>query len=187
MLFRSRPDYQLANLEVKRSDKTISYEKAQRIPDVTVSASYDRAGGVWNNFIGFGVSMDIPFLNRNQGNIKKAQIEKRQKEVIKQNLQLSIQHEVIEAYENYCLYYHFYQKTNDNPIIKELDSMQKIYTKNLLNKNISMLEFIDFLDTYKSNKQAWLTAKLNVLNQLEELHYIIGNDLNPSNKNENNN
>lgn len=183
----SRPDYKLVDLEIERSNKTIKYEKAMRVPDVTVSTSYDRAGGVWNNFIGFGVSMDIPLLNRNQGNIKKAQIEKHQKEIIKQNLQLSIEHEVIEAYDNYCLFYNFYKKTKDNPIIEELDTMQKIYTKNLLDKNISMLEFIDFLDTYKSNKQAWFTAKLNVSNQLEELRYIIGNDLNQSDKNENNN
>src|SRR5690606_20060558 len=38
----NRPDYQLALLEEEYSNKLLSYEKAQRIPDLTFGINYDR-------------------------------------------------------------------------------------------------------------------------------------------------
>lgn len=66
----NRTDIKKNKLKTQYFEKSLTYEKSQRIPDITISAAYDRFGGVWKDFIGFGVSFDIPFLNRNQGAIK---------------------------------------------------------------------------------------------------------------------
>ncbi|MFX5998858.1 TolC family protein, partial [Acinetobacter baumannii] len=42
------------------------------IPDVTAIASYDKQGSYAQHFNSIGFSMDLPFFNRNQGNIKSA-------------------------------------------------------------------------------------------------------------------
>ena len=55
--------------------------------------------------------------------------------------------------------------------------MLNVYTKNLLNKNISMLEFIDFMDSYKTNKETLLSARKKVNTQFEELQYTVGSDI----------
>jgi cobalt-zinc-cadmium efflux system outer membrane protein len=55
--------------------------------------------------------------------------------------------------------------------------MLDIYTRNLLKKNISMLEFIDFMDTYKSTKQMVLTAQKQVGVLFEELECAVGTTL----------
>lgn len=174
----SRPDIKLSKLQTKYFEKSLAYEKAQRIPDITFSATYDRRGGVWNDFIGFGVSMDLPFLNRNQGGIKAAKLS-REQSLYQEKQQINeVQHEAVEAYTNYSQAYKFYQKVNNNALLSELDNMLETYTKNLLKKNISMVEFIDFMEAYKSNKQTLLMARKQMKTQFEELQYIVGTEIN---------
>lgn len=172
-----RPDVKASRLQTQYHERSLDYEKAQRIPDLTVSANYDRAGGVWENFIGFGVSFEIPFLNRNQGNIKAARINRDQSIHLAELQQNQAQHEVAEAYGNYALAYRFYKRVRENSLLSELDGMLSVYTKNLLNKNISMLEYIDFMDSYKTNKETLLSARKKANIQFEELQYTVGSEI----------
>lgn len=172
-----RPDLQIFKLQTHYFEKSLAYEKAQRVPDITLSAGYDRYGGVWRNFVGFGISIDIPLLNRNQGNIKAARIGREQSQYLVQQQQQLVQHEITEAFNNYALTYKFYKKMNENALLGELDSMLDVYARNLLNRNISMVEYMDFMDTYKNNKNTLLTTRKNVSNQYEELQFTVGTDL----------
>lgn len=173
----NRADIQKSKLQTKYFEKSLSYEKSQRIPDITLSANYDRSGGVWKDFVGFGVSFDIPFFNRNQGAIKAARISLNQSQYMEKQQLNQAQNEVVEAYTNYLQAHDFYQRISNNELLAELDSMLEIYTKNLLNKNVSMLEYIDFMDAYKSNKQTVLTAQKKMQIQFEELQYTIGTEI----------
>lgn len=174
----NRSEIKLQKLQTQYFDKSVAYEKSLRVPDITFNANYDRYGGVWQNFIGFGVSIDLPFVNRNQGGIKAAQLG-REQSLYEEKQQINqVQNEAVEAYRNYTQAYNFYQKVNANDLLPELDNMLSVYTKNLLNKNISMLEYIDFMETYKDNKQTMLSAEKRMHIQFEELQYIVGKDIN---------
>ncbi|MFV0418798.1 MAG: TolC family protein [Dysgonomonas sp.] len=173
----NRTDIKKNKLQTQYFEKSLSYEKSQRIPDITLSASYDRYGGVWKDFIGFGISFDLPVLNRNQGAIKAARLNRGQSLYIEKQQINQIQHEVVEAYANYSQAYDFYQKISNNELLTELDDMLEIYTKNLLNKNISMIEYIDFMDAYRNDKQTVLTAEKKMQIQFEELQYTMGTEI----------
>ncbi|WP_296940093.1 TolC family protein [uncultured Dysgonomonas sp.] len=173
----SRPDMKLHNLQTQYHEKSLAYEKSLRVPDLTISANYDRYGGVWKDFIGFGVSIDLPLFNRNQGNIRAARISRDQSLYLARQQQNIIQHEVAASYNNYVYTYAFYKKINDDSLLPELDNMLDTYTKNLQNRNISMLEYIDFMDAYRANKQTVLTAKKKVSMQFEELQYTVGTEI----------
>jgi len=172
-----RPDMKMYKLQTQLHQKSLDYEKSLRIPDLTISAAYDRYGGVWKDFIGLGVSIDLPFFNRNQGNIKAAKLNIEQSRYIEQQQQNTIRHEIVAAYNNYIYAYNFYKKINDDSLLPELDSMLEAYTKNLINRNISMLEYIDFMDAYRTNKQTILNARKKVNMQFEELQYTVGTDI----------
>ena len=173
----SRPDVKRSDLQTQYFKKTLSYEKAMRAPDITLNAAYNRYGGEWKNFVGFGLSFDLPLLNRNQGNIRAAKIGIDQSNYLFQQHKNSVQHEVVEAYQNYTQAYDFYQKISQNELLSELDQMLDSYTKNLLNRNVSMLEYLDFLNAYKMNKQTLLTSYKNVTAFWDELQYIIGREI----------
>lgn len=173
-----RPDIKREQQQTLFYEKSLIYEKSQRIPDITLSASYDQYGGVWKDFIGFGISFDLPFLNRNQGNIKAAKINIEQNKLIALQLQNIAEHEITEAFYNYSRTYKFYEEIENNDLLTELDEMLGIYTKNFLNRNISMLEYLDFMESYKSNKQIVLLSRKNMYNSFVEFQYAVGTEIN---------
>jgi cobalt-zinc-cadmium efflux system outer membrane protein len=152
-------------------------EIAQRVPDITLNASYDRYAGIWKNYVSFGLSFDLPVFNRNQGNIKVAAFGLEQSKYLEQQIQNEVFNEIAEAYGNYEQSLKFYRKISDNELLSELDKMLDVYARNLLNRNISMLEFIDFMESYQKSKQIFLETQKSVNNSFEELQYVIGTDI----------
>lgn len=176
-MVNNRPDLRKSLLQIEMSEKFISLEKANRIPDLNLSVAYDRRGGVWRDYVGFGLSFDIPLWDRNQNVIKIAKFERDQSVIENKQNVLSAQNEVIEAYKNYELAYYLLKDMSDENILEELENMYSAYEKNLLKKNVSMLEFIDFTETYLSNKELYLEAKKNKQIAFETLQNAVGIEL----------
>ncbi|MCL2329218.1 MAG: TolC family protein [Bacteroidetes bacterium] len=174
---KSRPDMKQLELQTQFYQRSLDYEKSQRAPDITMIANYDRYSGAWKNFISFGVSVDLPVFNRNQGNIRTAKLHIEQSLYVVQQQQNVIRHEVVAAYNNYVNAYNLYQEIEDDELFSELETMLEIYAKNLTNRNINMIEYIDFMNTYRTSNQIMLTTKMNVQTLFEELQYTIGADI----------
>jgi len=177
LAMENRPDLKLQKLQTDLSAKTLRLEKAQRVPDITFSANYDRYAGLWKDYIGFGMSFDLPVFNRNQGNIKIARLSIEQSQYLEQQVQNEIFNEIAEAYNNYEQSLKFYRKMLGNELFTELAQMMDVYAKNLLSRNISLLEFLDFMDSYQTSEQIFLDTQKSVRNSFEELQYTIGTDI----------
>ena len=172
----SRPDLKETMFQKEYFEKSLRYERAQRTPNVALSVAYDRAGGVGRNFTGFGVSMDLPFFDRNQGNIRAAQISIQQNQMLVAQKQLEIRNEVVHAMQNYTLAYDFNRQIS-NEFISELDEMLESYYRNFINRNIGIVEFLDFFEAYRENRRTALEAQKEVKISFEELQYAVGTNL----------
>jgi len=170
---QNRPDYKVSLLEEEYGNKLLAYEKAQRVPDLTFGANYDRNGNTMLDFVGFGVSFDLPIFNRNKGNIKKAQIRIENAKIQKQQTELSIENEVVLAWKSLEKAIGFLDKIEPN-YEQELDTILENYTKNFAKKNVSMLEYFDFMDAYLENKKILLEARKDMNQKAEELDYSMG-------------
>lgn len=87
------------NMQISAAEKAVTLEKAQRIPDVVVTAGYMQSNGSGNGLV-LGFQMPIPIFDHNSGNINRAklllcQIYERQRE----NL-LESKIELEESYED---------------------------------------------------------------------------------------
>jgi cobalt-zinc-cadmium efflux system outer membrane protein len=173
----SRPEFLLADLEVKYSEKLLRFEKSQRAPDISLSFNYDRYGGEWKNFIGIGIGIDIPVFDRNQGGVRMARLGIEQANYKAEYEKNMIQQEIIEFYNNYKISYDFYRRLADDNFFEDLENMLEVYSRNLLNRNISMLEYIDFMDSYRATKRAILTARKNLDTSFSELQYSVNNQI----------
>ena len=70
-----RPDVLAAQMDLRAAAENLKLQKAERIPDPTVSLQYEHnppGGGPPTDTIGFGVSFPLPIWNLNQGNIDAA-------------------------------------------------------------------------------------------------------------------
>ena len=173
----NRPDLQFAKLTQQYRDNKYAYEKALRTPDITLQASYDRGGNIMNNFFGVGFAIDLPFFNRNQGNIKAAKYAIEQSTLIKEQTFNSAQAEIVQAYSNFTNARQLFESI-DTDYDKDLDMILESHLKNFSDRNISLLVYLDYVEAYIKNKEIILTSKKQLNERLEELRYASGQELN---------
>src|SRR5690606_4002179 len=147
------------------------------IPDLTFGVNYDRNGSTMLDFVGIGVSFDLPVFNRNKGNITKAKLQIENAKVQKEQTALTIKNEIFLAYKSLQQAIDFV-KNIEPDYENDLDLLLENYTKNFTSKNVSMLEYFDFMDAYLENKKIILEAQKDVNIKAEELNYSLGKDFN---------
>ena len=172
-----RPDVKINLLEAQRSQKELSYEKAMAVPDLAFSVGYDRGGNILQDFIGFGFSIDLPFFDRNKGNIKKAQIAIQQQDFLNQNKILAVREEINKNYYNVQESASFFDDI-DIEYVEGLDQAMEAYTEYFKLQNINIITYMDFLESYIDTKRSILENQLEYLNDLEELKYSTGIEIN---------
>ncbi len=177
-LLNYNPTILKGKAQIEAQQQNLSYERAVRIPNMTLSANYDRFGGVWKDFIGFGVSFSLPVFNRNQANTKAAkQLTKLASfEVEQENIKL--RNKIHTSFLNYQQTLLFLNQLEEEPIIADLDFLLNKYESNILKQNISLIEFIDFMNTYKDTKNILLETQKELFNQYSILEATVGVKLN---------
>src|SRR5690606_25918194 len=171
-----RPGIKIAELENRHYAKLYNYEKSLRVPDLTLMSSYDRGGGIWPSYLGFGVSIDLPLFNKNQGNIKSAEIGLDQTKILEDETRLRVQAEVSKSYTDLLISISHYESI-DLSYEQDLETLLNSYTRNFANRNISLLEYLDFQSAYLENNKIILESQRDIHLHLEELHYTIGKEI----------
>ncbi|WP_158962906.1 TolC family protein [Myroides fluvii] len=172
----NRPDVLLNENLINQAKKQVEIEKAERTPNLTVAVDYDRAGNIMRNFVGLGLSFDLPLFDRNKGNIKEAKLGVQIAELEAKNKQNEIANDIIEALRNYMQAKDLYDQI-DADYETQLDHLLDAYVKNFQKKNVSMIEYLDFVEAYVENKNILLETKKELNEQVENLQFAIGKDI----------
>lgn len=172
----SRSDLKLASLDVASIQKQYAYERALRTPNLTFKSAYDRAGNAMPNFVGFGIGLDLPVFNRNQGNVHYARIGTQRAETLLRQKTLSVENELILAYDNLLHAVQFADRIEPE-YEATLDDLLTAYTKNFASRDISLLEYLDFMQAYLENKKIILESEKDVNERVEELNYAAGTEV----------
>ncbi|MFA7474158.1 MAG: hypothetical protein WCY86_14705, partial [Spirosomataceae bacterium] len=112
----------------------------------------------------------------NQGNIKYAELEKDQAKSRLDHLWVGVENEVVAAYQNLNSTIQFYIQIKPD-YEQELDQLLLAYRQNLLDRNVSLVEYLDFLNAYMQNKSILNETKKSLADKMEELNYSVGADL----------
>lgn len=172
----NRPDIRLAALDINYAEQKVRYEKSMAVPDLQLQMNYDRNGSTMLDFVGFGVSMDLPVFNRNQGNIKKAKLELEQTKVKSSLKARTAETELNQTLKELKNAAGFIQSI-DSDYESSLEELLDSYNKNFSTRTISMLEYLDFLDAYLNNKDFILKANKDLNNNVQKLNYIVGTEV----------
>ena len=169
----NRYDLRYSKAAVDYSDMNLKLQKATAVPDVSLSFNYDKLGSYGNNFMSAGIAFSLPFFNRNQGAIKQAHIAVDQSKVQLQSQQDQIESDVATNYKGALRLEQLYNSFD--PQFKDdfTHLIQEVF-KNYEKRNISMLEFLDFYDSYKTNTLQMNSLQLNRVLSLEQLNYATG-------------
>ncbi len=169
----NRSDLMIAKDNLLLSQQTYTYQKALAIPDLTVGISTDRHGSYVTNFNAVNLNIDIPIFNRNQGNIKNAYIlidyNKTQLEYTQKTLDEQVSRGFQKAVDANFLY-----KGIDPAFASKFDTLAMEMTKNYMKRNVSLLTFLTFYDSYKQNIIQLNNILFNKVNTLENLNFLTG-------------
>jgi cobalt-zinc-cadmium efflux system outer membrane protein len=171
--YANRYDLKLAKSAVDYNNLNLKLQQATAIPDVSLSVNYDKLGAYGQNFVGAGIGFSLPFFNRNQGGIKQARIAIDQSKVQLQSQQNQLESDLATNYKGALRLEKLYNSFD--PAFKtDFDHLIQEVFKNYQKRNISLLEFLDFYDSYKTNTIQLNTLELNRIISLEQLNYITG-------------
>jgi cobalt-zinc-cadmium efflux system outer membrane protein len=171
--YNNRYDLKLAKSTVDYNNMNLQLQKATAIPDFSLSLNYDKYGNYGTNFLGAGIEFNLPFFNRNQGNIKQARIAIDQSQVQLQSQQDKIESAVATDYKGALRLEKLYNSF-DPQFKQDFNHLIQEVVKNYEKRNISLLEFLDFYDSYKTNTLQLNTIELNRVTSLEQLNYDTG-------------
>jgi cobalt-zinc-cadmium efflux system outer membrane protein len=171
--FNNRADLKLTNNTVLLSQQNLAYQKALATPDITLGVQFDKRGSFVENASFFTAAIDLPFFNRNQGNIKAAQFNIEQSKLLASKQKLQVENEVQHAYVNALNTYKALNSIAPN-FTRQFEQLLKEVTLNFEKQNISLLDFTDFYDSYKQNILQLNQVQNEYRQALENLNFTCG-------------
>ncbi|GAB3342449.1 TolC family protein [Larkinella ripae] len=173
---RHRADV-LANQSLARqSELNYNLQKALAVPDLRVGGTYDQAGSYVPNYLGVSVSLDLPLLNRNQGAIKAARSQINYQKQIQNQKTVQVGNEVIAALQKVQEVERTVQSV-ESRFSEQFEQLNQGLFTNFQKRNISLLEFIDLIETYNESTRELNRLKADRISAYEELNYVVGEEL----------
>ncbi|QHS60927.1 TolC family protein [Chitinophaga agri] len=163
---QNRADVVLAKSTIDERTSNARYQQALAVPQPELGVIYNPQNSV--PYIGFYGTIDLPFFNRNQGEIKKAHIQQQQAQQELSATQRQAQTEVVTAYNTWQL-----QKKNMEKYTGILRQSQQILNNvkyAYLRGGTSIIDFLDaqrnWYDTnllYYDSLQAYYQSYIQLL------------------------
>ena len=173
--YAHRTDLLIAQQNTSINKLNYSYQKALAIPDITANISYDQQGSYVKNLSMAGFAIDLPFFNRNQGNIKAAKISIDAANASQKSVVASVEENVSRALQK-AIDQDKLLKDIDPTFSNDLDRLMKEILINYQKRNISILEFLDFYDAYKQNILQINSIQFNRVSAFEDLNFFTANN-----------
>lgn len=172
----NRPDFQLSQINLLSQQHNLAYQKSLVTPDVTVGVEYDHANSYVPNYYGLAISLPLPILNRNKGNINAAKFSIRQAETGIQQIQNQVEQDIAAAYNKWLVSTSIVQSASSE-LGDQYDKLMQNMISSYKQRQVSLVEFIDFFDAYKDSHLKQLQQQANLRNAAAELNYTTGTSI----------
>ena len=172
----SRPDYLQQQKNIEINELNIKYQKSLAIPDLTLGLAYAQRGGAFDNQKNVTLGIPLPLWNKNKGNIQVAKALLEQSKVEKQAFDLQLQTEIASNWNKWNESRKNYQLLNPK-INADFEMVYKGILENFQKRNISLLEFTDFMESYNQAAIQMNELKKKLVLSGEEFNSTINKDL----------
>ncbi|OIR00172.1 cobalt-zinc-cadmium resistance protein CzcC precursor [mine drainage metagenome] len=171
--YKSRTDLQIAKANTNLSKLSYNYQKALATPDLTTSLAWDKQGSYARNLFSAGVAIDLPVFNRNQGNIKSAKSMIDYNAASQKSTEATVEEQIARALQKTFDNDKLYQNI-DPKFTKDFDRLLNEVLINYQKRNIGLLDFLDFYDSYKQNILQINAIRYNRVQSFEDLNFYTG-------------
>ncbi len=174
--YANRYDLKLAENNILYNKQNYSLQKAMARPDITLGAEFDKRGSFVDNASFLTLGIGLPFFNRNQGNIKAAKISIDQSKTQLEQQRQTLENDVQKAYMKLLNTDKMLLSIDPN-FRDQFESLLQGITENFQKKNISLVEFTDFNESYKTSILQLNQLQDQRMQAVEALYFAIGKTL----------
>lgn len=176
MAWEHRPDVKYAENLLQQEEVYLSLQKANAVPDIRIGGIYDQAGSISPRYTGLTLAMDLPLWNRNQGNIKMAGHRIESQRFMLKERQLEVQNQINAALEKLQEIESLLQTMEKN-FSQQFERLIEGVHENFRKQNITLVEFVDLIETYHESVNELNRLKYERANAYEELNFYVGTEL----------
>ncbi len=169
----TRPDVRIASAAVLFEEANLSLQRALRVPDVSLGGRYSRAGSYTPEYFALAVSVDLPFFNRNQGNIKVSEYLLAANQRLAEAARAKAEREVLTAFRK-AVDLDAAFRGIDRRFADEYDRLVAGTSANYRQRNISIIQYTDFFDSYRQTMQQLNQLANGRVEAIEALNFAVG-------------
>jgi cobalt-zinc-cadmium efflux system outer membrane protein len=167
----------LTALKIAESEEAyLKWQKSLAVPDITTGLFYDQRGGAFQNQINLTLGIPLPFWNRNKGNIKIAEARLNQSYVMKEFKKLELKTRVETYWQQWQQQLNQYNNI-DKSTTTNLELVYNGMISNFQKRNITMLEFTDFMESYNQSFIQLNEIKKSLIQSGLNLNYITNKEI----------
>jgi cobalt-zinc-cadmium efflux system outer membrane protein len=174
----ARPDLKIASAVVRQEEANLSLQRALAVPDLTVGGRWSRAGNYIPDYYALSLSIDIPVFNRNQGNIAASENTLEADKASRERTQRQIEREISSAYYKLAAIDKLYTSF-ETKFPGQYAMLVESTVKNYRNRNMTVIEFTDFFESYRTSIQQYMQLQNNRIAAMEDLNFKAGADILP--------
>ncbi|MBO9619159.1 MAG: TolC family protein [Niabella sp.] len=164
-------DYLYSLKDIEANKVNLNWQRSQNVPDLTVGGQWTQLGGAYKNEVDLTVGIPIPLWKRNKGNVLKAQYQIKESEANSDLKKLNLQTTVELAYHTWRNHYDQYAAVK----AEDIDNLQTVHSGMLSNfrkGNVNLVDFTDFMDSYRQTILQLYEMKKQIMISAEELERL---------------
>lgn len=165
-------DYLFILKLIDNSKLYAQWQKSLNVPDLNVGAEYDQASGTFNNEINLKVGIPIPLWKSNKGNVEKANYAIKQNQKNAEFQKLNLETKVQSAFQIWKTQYDQLAEIKATDL-SNLDLVYDGMLKNFRNGNISLIEFTDFMESYRQTALQIYDMKNGLMESAIQLNQLV--------------
>lgn len=165
-------DYLFILKLIENSKLYAQWQKSLNVPDLNVGMEYDQASGTFNNEINLKVGIPIPLWKSNRGNVEKANHAIKQNQKNAEFQKFDLETKVESAFQIWKSQYEQLVEIKATDL-SNLDLVYNGMLKNFRNGNISLIEFTDFMESYRQTALQIYDMKNELMQSAERLNQLV--------------
>ena len=172
----NRSDFKIQQMQTLQQQHNVDLQRAGEVPDLTLGPEFDHNSNYITDYWGLAISMPLPILNTNRKNVKAAKSFLSQSQEQQMQLEKNVATDVTSAVQKLKSSATLNQNVSEN-LGKKYDEMLNNMLLNYRQRNLSLLELMDFFDTYKDTKLKALQLINDTHNAIEEVNFSVGKNV----------
>lgn len=161
--------------EIKIQENAYKWQKSLVQPDLNLGGAYDQRGGAFLNQYNLFVGIPLPIWNKNKGNVRAAKYELEQSKMREKQYAKELELNLDNSFQKLKLALNQNNDIEKGNINTEL--VLKGMLQNFYRRNITMLEFTDFMESYTQNMLFRLDTQKDIFLNGNQINFICNDSI----------